>query len=134
MDSFRVESIRIKTTLEKVFQYVADPNNLPQWTHAFKAVVNGKAIMATPDGTMEVSLKVKASAPQGTIDWQITFPDGTVAGAFSRLVPDSAGYCIYSFVLEAPRVSLEQLEGTLSEQARILRQELKKLDTILSEP
>ena len=134
MDSFRVESIRIKTTLEKVFHYVADPKNLPQWTHAFKAVGKGKAIMATPDGTMEVRLKVNASASQGTIDWQMTFPDGTVAAAFSRLVPDSAGFCIYSFVLEAPPVALEQLEGTLSEQVRILRQELNKLDTILSEP
>ena len=48
MDSFKVESVRIKTTPEKAFRYISDPKNLPQWTHAFKGVLNGRAIMATP--------------------------------------------------------------------------------------
>jgi len=46
MDSFKAESVRIKTTPEKAFRYISDPKNLPQWTHAFKEVLNGKAIMA----------------------------------------------------------------------------------------
>jgi hypothetical protein len=133
MDSFKVESVRIKTTPEKAFRYISDPKNLPQWTHAFKGVLNGRAIMATPAGAVEVGLRVKGSASEGTIDWHMTFPDGNVATAYSRLVPDSAECSIYSFVLMAPPVPLEQLEGALNQQAHILREELTKLNAILSE-
>jgi len=133
MDSFKVESVRIKTTREKAFRYISDPKNLPQWTHAFKGVLNGKAIMATPAGTVEVGLLVVASASEGTIDWHMTFPDGSMATAYSRVVPESADYSIYSFILMAPPVPLEQLEGTLNQQAHILGEELTKLNAILSE-
>lgn len=132
MDSFKIESVRIKTTAEKAFRYISDPKNLPQWTHAFKGVLNGKAIMATPGGTVEVGLRVKGTASEGTIDWHVTFPDGSVATAYSRLVPESAEHSIYSFILMAPPLPLEQLEGALNQQAHILREELAKLNAILS--
>ena len=132
METFRVESVWIKSTPEKAFRYISDPKNLPYWTHAFKTVQNGKALMATPAATVEVDLEVKASAYEGTIDWHMTFPDGNVASAYSRLLPDSTGQSIYSFVLMAPPVPLEELEGTLNRQAGILREELAKLNAILS--
>jgi uncharacterized protein YndB with AHSA1/START domain len=132
MDSFKVESVRIETTPEKAFRYIADARNLPKWTHAFKGVLNGKAIMATPAGAIEVGLQVTASASEGTIDWHITFQDGNVATAYSRVVPESAEHSVYSFILMAPPVPLEQLEGALNQQAHTLRQELTKLSAILS--
>jgi len=132
MDSFKVKSVRIKTAPEKAFQYISDPNNLPEWTHAFEEVQNGKARMATPAGVVEVGLRVKASPSEGTIDWEMTFPDGNVARAYSRVIPDSDEYSVYSFILTAPPVPLERLEGTLNEQARILSEELAKLNAILS--
>jgi hypothetical protein len=132
MDSFKVESVRIKTTLEKAFRYISDPNNLPEWTHAFEEVQNGKATMTTPGGAVEVGLRVRASAPEGTIDWHMTFPDGNVASAYSRVIPESDEHSIYNFILMAPPVPLEQLEGTLNQQAHILREELAKLNAILS--
>jgi hypothetical protein len=89
--------------------------------------------MATPAGAVEVGLRVKGSASEGTIDWHMTFPDGNVATAYSRLVPDSGDCSIYSFVLMAPPVPLERLEGALNQQAHILREELTKLNAILSE-
>ena len=90
MDSFRVESVRIKTTPEKAFRYISDPKNLPKWAHAFEEVQNGKATMATPAGAMEVGLRVRASASEGTIDWHMTFPDGNVASASSSCRHDAA--------------------------------------------
>jgi len=134
METFRVESVRLETTFERAFEYVAEPANLLAWTHAFKAVQNGRAILTTPAGSVEVGLKVKSSRSEGTIDWHMTFPDGKVASAYSRLVPESNGHSVFSFVLLAPPVPLEQLEGTLNQQAQILRQELAKLKAILSEP
>jgi len=133
MDMFRVESIHFSTTPEKAFAYVADPRHLPDWTNAFKSVENGRAVMATPAGTVEVDLLVKASASEGTIDWHITFPDGSVAFAYSRILPDSTGQAVYCFVLMAPPVPLEKLEGALDQQAAILRKELTKLSAIVRE-
>ena len=132
MDSFRIESVRIMTTREKAFRYISDPKNLPEWTNAFKQVQNGKATMATQAGAVEVGLRVKVSASEGTIDWHMTFPDGSVGSAYSRVIPESDEYSIYSFILMAPPMPLEQLEGTLNQQAHILREELTKLSAILS--
>ncbi len=132
METFRVESVRIEATFEKAFEYVAEPTNLLAWTHAFKAVRKGMATLATPAGSLEIGLKVESSRSEGTIDWHMTFPDGKVASAYSRLVPESNEHCVFSFVLLAPPIPLEQLEGTLNDQAHILRLELAKLKTILS--
>lgn len=132
MSGFRVESVRIRAAFERVFGYIAAPQNLPEWTHAFKAVQNGKALMATPAGEVEVNLKVNSSCSEGTIDWFMRLPDGNEATAYSRLVPDSSESCIYSFVLLAPPVPLAQLEGTLDQQVEILRDELKRLNQIFA--
>jgi hypothetical protein len=134
MDAFRVESIQIKAGFDKAFAYIAAPENLPQWTRAFKSVQNGKAIMATPAGTVEVRLKVNVSHAEGTIDWRMRFPDGNEATAYSRLVRQSDEACVYSFVLLAPPVPLAQLEGALNQQVEILREELQKLNQILNSP
>jgi hypothetical protein len=134
MESFRVESVRIETPFGRAFEYIAEPANLVAWTHAFKAVQNGSAILATPTGSVEIKLKVNSSRSEGTIDWHMTFPEGNVASAYSRLVPESNGHSVFSFVLLAPPAPMEQLEGTLNDQAEILRQELAKLRAILSKP
>lgn len=131
MDSYRVESVQIKAALDKVFGYIAAPENLPKWTHAFKSVKNGKAVMATATGTVQVGLKVDSSRAAGTIDWHMKFPDGTQAIAYSRLVPQPDEACVYSFVLLAPPVPLAQLEGAMNQQTEILREELKRLSGIL---
>ena len=125
MTTFDVQSIEIAAPFRKVFRYVANPANLPDWTHAFKHVANGQATMETSSGTVQVELRVDASEAHGTIDWTITFPEG-VARAASRVIPHG-DHSIYTFVLEAPPVPLEQLEGALAEQSRILTTELATL-------
>ena len=106
--------------------YIADARTLPDWTHAFRSVSNGRARLATPRGTVDVVLDVHARRECGTVDWQMTFPDGSVGRAYSRLV-DRGQRTLYSFVLLAPPVPLEQVEGALDEQARELGRELAAL-------
>ena len=126
MRTFDVQSIEITTPFATAFRYISDPANLPEWTHAFRQVVDNRATMETPAGTVRVGLQVEASERHGTIDWTITFPDGGVAKAASRVVPHG-DRSIYTFVLEAPPAPLEQLEGALAEQSRILTTELATL-------
>ncbi len=128
---FHVESVEISSPVEVAFAYISDAQNLPSWTHAFKQVGHGKALMETPAGSIEVGIEVKASQQFGTIDWFMTMPDDTVAAAFSRVTPLGKERSAYSFVLLAPPVPLEQVEGSLNQQSVILRQELAKLTDIL---
>jgi hypothetical protein len=82
--------------------------------------------MVTTGGTARVGLRVEASEAYGTIDYTLTFPNGAIAKASSRLIPHGRT-SIYTFVLEAPPLPLEELEGALAEQSRILADELVTL-------
>jgi hypothetical protein len=131
MNGFAVESIQIAAPADEVFAFVADRETLPQWTVAFRDVRNDRAIMRTPRGEVEVSLGVTASRTTGIIDWTMTFPDGTTARAFSRVVALDDHRSAYAFILPAPVTSLEQLEGDLDEQREALRKELANLRDLL---
>ncbi len=131
MKTFDVQAIEIRAPFEKTFSYIADTQNLPEWTSAFKAVSDGQALMRTPVGSVEIALAVNASREHGTVDWVMTFPDGNVATAYSRVIDAGESRSIYSFILMPPPVPLEQLEGALEQQSQILRQELSRLSVIL---
>jgi hypothetical protein len=128
---FDVQAIEIHVSREAAFQYVADPKTLPEWTSAFKSVGDGRASLETPNGAVEIGLEVKADATAGTIDWYLTFPDGKLGTAFSRVTPGGHGLTIFTFVLMPPPVALEQLEGALQEQIGTLKKELQALKSIL---
>jgi hypothetical protein len=126
MRTFDVQSIELDVQFAEAFRYLANPTTLPEWTHAFKTADHRHATMSTPHGTVQVDLRVNASESHGTIDWTMTFPDGSVAQAHSRVTPHR-GKSIYTFVLEAPPAPLEELEGALAEQSRVLADELATL-------
>ena len=133
MKSFDVQSILIQASFHRAFTYIADSKALPEWTHAFKEVSDGMAMMATSQGVVPIRLAVDSSEQHGTIDWRMDFPDGSRATAFSRLIEVGKDRCIYTFILRLPPVALEQIEGALEAQAKILQEELASLARILSE-
>ena len=59
-----------------------------------------------------------ADAGAGTVYWRLEFPDWSVGLAQSRVTETTRGTCIYSFVLHAPPVALEQVESALTLSAR----------------
>jgi hypothetical protein len=129
---FDVQSVELPTTFQKAFDYIANPHNLPNWTSAFAKADEHTAMLVTPNGSLEIGLKTLADTRIGTIDWHMTMPDGSVGKAFSRLTELPGGNVVYSFVLIAPPVPLEMLEGTLEQQKGLLAQELQNLVRILS--
>ena len=126
MRDFDVQTVELAAPFDVAFRYIADPRTLPEWTHAFRSVSDRRATLATPKGAVDIGLEVRASGETGTVDWIMTFPDGSVGRAFSRLV-DRGDRSLFSFVLLAPPVPLEQVEGALEEQSRTLREELRTL-------
>jgi len=131
MKNFDVQGIHLNVPKSKALAFIADPAQLPRWTNAFASVTPGRAVMRTPGGESTIDLAVETSREHGTVDWRMTFPDGSVATAFSRVVEMDRDRCIFSFVLTPPPVPLEQLEGELEAQSRTLTEELKKLKEIL---
>jgi hypothetical protein len=133
MKTFDVQGIELDVTQGRALAFIADPAQLTKWTNAFASVTPGRAEMRTPMGNVVVDLEVEASPQHGTVDWRMTFPDRSVATAFSRIVEISRNRCIFTFVLTPPPVPLEQLEGTLESQSRTLAEELRKLKDILED-
>ena len=131
MRMFDVQGIEIVATRAKVFEFVRKPGNLPQWAHAFVAADEGRARLETPAGAVEVGLDVFADAETGTVDWRLAFPDGGVGIAQSRVTETTRRTCIYSFVLHAPPVALERVEGALEAQSATLRSELATLKSLM---
>ena len=131
MRMFDVQGIEIVAPSFKVFEFVREPANLTKWAHAFVSVERGKARLETPNGAVEIALDVSANAEAGTVDWRLTFPDGGVGIAQSRVTQTTRGTSIYSFVLHAPPVALEQVEGALEAQIATLRSELTTLKSLI---
>lgn len=131
MRDFDVQTVELAVPFAAAFRYVADPRTLPEWTHAFRSVSDGRATLVTPKGAVDVGLEVKAASETGTVDWIMTFPDGSIGRAFSRLI-DRGDRSLFSFILLAPPVRLEEVEGALEEQSQALREELGTLQRKLA--
>lgn len=131
MRMFDVQGIEIAAPRAKVFDFVREPGHLPDWAHAFASVEQGRARLQTPAGAIDVGLTVAADAEAGTVDWRLAFPDGSVGLAQSRVTDTTRGTCIYSFVLHAPPVALEQVEGALDAQRALLQSELAALKSLM---
>ncbi len=128
--NFDVQSIGINVNHRKVFEFVSKPENLPLWTKAFTKADNKLATMVTPNGELNIEMETIVSKELGTVDWVMTMPDGSIGKAFSR-VSENGSATIYSFILLAPPVPLEQLEGALSTQKLLLADELVDLKNLL---
>lgn len=131
MKMFDVQAVEIVAPRRKVFEFLRQPGNLPRWAQAFVSAGDGRARLETPAGTVDVDLSVSADADSGVVDWRMAFADGSIGIAQSRVTETTRGTCIYSFVLHAPPVPLEQVEGALEAQRGVLRSELSTLKSLM---
>src|SRR5436853_7786073 len=85
MRMFDVQGVEIRTSCDKVFEFLRNPKNLPQWAQAFVSAEDGRARLETPAGAVDIGLSVTADCETGTVDWRLEFPDGSVGLAQSQL-------------------------------------------------
>jgi hypothetical protein len=78
MRMFDVQGVEISASRGKVFEFLRNRGNLPQWAHAFKSAEGGRARLETPTGAVDVHLCIAADAETGTVDWRLEFSDGSV--------------------------------------------------------
>jgi hypothetical protein len=132
---YDVQNVLIEASPDTVFDFIVDPRNLPKWAKGFRSATETTAVLATPDPTgevveIEVGARVDADRERGTVDWHLTMPDGSVGSSYSRITPNGDD-AVYTFVLMAPPVRLEQVEGALSAQIKQLAKELVALQEVL---
>ena len=133
MQMFDVQSVEILAPRGKVFEFLRKPENLPHWARAFVSAGDGRARLETPAGAVDIALSVSADAETGVVDWHLSFPDGSVGVAQSRVTGTTRGTSIYSFVLHAPPAALEPIEGALETQRVQLRSELATLKSLMEQ-
>lgn len=133
MKNFDIQSIQLPVGHNEAFDYIANRHNLPAWANAFATVSATGALLRTPMGEVDITLDVESDKANGVVDWIMKFPDGNVGKACSRVVSVDENNSIYSFTLFAPPVPLEQLEGALNAQSKILAGELVALKGILAQ-
>ena len=131
MRTYDVQAIELGVASARAFQMLADPAQLPRWTQAFASADRESAILRTPNGSLRIGLLVQAQPACGTVDWRMSFPDGTTGWAHSRVVPLAEERCVYTFVLHAPPVPLEAIEGAIGAQRLTLARELQRLKELL---
>lgn len=68
MRVFDVQGIVLDVPSSDASTYVANPENLPQWTSAFAKVSAGKALLRTPSSEVEIGLQTITSRDAGTVD------------------------------------------------------------------
>src|SRR5262245_29725015 len=102
MKTYDIQSIRIEAPRRRLFEYVADPANLPRWASAFEHADAHSARLKTPQGVTNIELRTETQPEAGTVDWVMTFSDGATGTAYSRITPDGERASIFAFVLMAP--------------------------------
>jgi len=53
MRMFDVQGIEIRARRDKVFEFLRNPGNLPQWAHAFTSAEDGRARLETLKALIE---------------------------------------------------------------------------------
>ena len=119
-------SITIAAAPATVFDYVADPRNLPVWAPAFASAVraDGDRWIVTNDAG-EFPVLVRASAEHGTVD--VVSADDHARGAFTRVLPNGDG-AEYQFTLFFPdgtdEAAVEQQMTTVEQELEAVRDQV----------
>ena len=86
------QTITIRAAYDEVFNYIANPERLPEWSPEFAPVMrrDGERWLIVR-GTREVELKVATNAQWGLIDFHTEMVPGVPSVAYSRVVPNGLG-------------------------------------------
>lgn len=122
------QTITIDSDWREVFQFVAQPRNLPHWARAFCQAIrpDGDAWLVTsPQG--EVRVRYCTDAVVGIIDFHLSPAPGVEALAASRVVPNGEGSEYVFTQFQAPFMP----DDVFARQVHALRQELAILKALL---
>jgi hypothetical protein len=110
MDSQHL-STHIDRPAQEVYDFVADPTNLPAWAPGLGSSikqVDGQWVMESPMGRIVLTFAPRNEF--GVVDHEVTLPSGETIYNPMRIVPDGTGSEIVFSLRRRPGVSDEEFE------------------------
>ena len=123
-------TISIDCSPSKLYAFVSNPSNLPQWAKTFCRSVeksNGEWVMETPQG--KVKIRISGKNELGVLDHYITTPAGKEVLVPMRVVPNGSGSEVIFTVFQQPGMTDE---GFLKDIG-LVEQDLKSLKAVMNE-
>jgi Polyketide cyclase / dehydrase and lipid transport len=119
------KSVSIDATPAKVFQFLADPQNLPRWAVGFAQAIrpDGSGWVVTTSGG-PIALQIDADGRHGVVDYHLSPAPGVEWLAASRVVARGKGseYMFTQFQASAmPDATFEQSIRTLAHELVVLK-------------
>jgi hypothetical protein len=121
-------TVRIDRPAREVYEYAADPANLPAWAAGLGTSierVGDEWFVGTDDG--RVRLSVAARNPFGVLDHRVTLPSGEVVYVPIRVIEDGDA-CEVVFTL---RRQPEMSDADLERDTGLVQADLARLKQIL---
>lgn len=106
MPPSQIIAVAINAPFERVYDYAANPENLPQWVPSFCHSIrreNGKWLVESPLGTVEWAFDPPNT--DGILDHVITLPSGEQLSNTLRIVADDDGCEVQFTLLRRPGMS-----------------------------
>ena len=122
------QSVTLEADADSIFQFLADPENLPRWAVAFAHGVRREGdgwVVRTANG--DVVVRVEADARLRTVDFHMAPAPGVEAVAYSRVLPNDHGAEYVFTQLQSPSMPDAVFDG----QVRALAEELRVLQSLV---
>jgi hypothetical protein len=124
-------TVAIDAPAKHVFEFVADPGNLPRWAVGFCRAIRrddvapDRWIVTTAQG--ELPIRFVTDPTLGVVDFYIAPAPGVEAAAFSRVVPNGGGAEYVFTQFQAPGMP----DGVFERQVHALVEELQVLRALI---
>jgi hypothetical protein len=124
----RLISVSIARRPQEIYDFVADPKNLPQWASGLGSSikhVDGEWVADTPNGPVKVRF-----APQndlGVLDHYVTIAPGVVVYVPMRAVPNGSGSELIFTLFRQPGMTDQKFQ----QDAEWVMRDLNRLKTVL---
>jgi len=122
------KTIAIRALPDKVWKFLANPENLPRWAVGFAKAIrkDGERWLVTTGGG-EVALRIVADQKLGVVDFWLSPAPGTEGFAASRVLPNGDGVEFVFTQFQAPDMSDE----IFAKNVQALAHELTVLKALL---
>ncbi|QDU27536.1 Polyketide cyclase / dehydrase and lipid transport [Anatilimnocola aggregata] len=123
-------SVSIDCSAARVYRFVSDPRNLPQWATAFCKSVReeqGDWIISTPEG--EVQIRFAAANELGVLDHVVMLAPGVEVHVPMRVITNGAGSEVLFTLFQLPSMSAAKF----AEDAGLVERDLNTLKRVLEE-
>ena len=124
----RAITVSIDSPADRIYAYVRDGENFPEWLDSFVRSVTRTAagwVLETADGDM--GWRFVAANEFGVLDHYVTLPSGDVILNPMRVVPNGAGSEVMFTLFQRPGVSNDEFAA----DAGMVERDINRLKSIL---